>query len=140
MHQARACHHQEHNDGGGEVKVRRESLAHIPRMGVLLLLIVLVFISNLQGRQGATANARAACKRGILERVDTIHEQDVHITGNYAVARDPRQPAATRSSRWLEAREEEAIREDRYTRVDPAHGGKLVCDKVDPEPSLLALP
>jgi hypothetical protein len=94
-----------------------------------------IFGQSYLGRREVVHSQRVGCERGIEERLDTIAESDSRITGNLAIARDPRQPATTRSARAAEARDEERIRERRYARVDPAHGGRLVCSDAYPSAS-----
>jgi hypothetical protein len=78
------------------------------------------------------SSQRRGCERGIHERLTLIEEAKARITGNLAIVADPRQPTRTKAARLHEARIEERIIGERRARLDPLHGGKLVCSKVYP--------
>ncbi|MCA1571715.1 MAG: hypothetical protein LC798_15655 [Chloroflexi bacterium] len=103
----------------------------------MLLLIILVFAAGYEGRKAIVINSREGCAQIIRDRLADIDVLAVQAQSALAIADDSFQSARTRSVRRREARVLTAAIRDRRTRVDPAHGGELVCDEAFPWPSVL---
>lgn len=94
------------------------------------------FISERETRRASVHS----CERDVQERLAILTENELAIAGNKAVSEDPKQPLRTRVTRKRQYEGEQHLEKERRERVDPAHGGKLVCTEVFPAPSLTPTP
>lgn len=113
----------------------------VKRPTTLIILVLLggVFGQNYQGRRDVNISQRRGCSRGIDERLTTINEQNRRICAFMTIASTAQQPSWRREFSSL-ALGEVATREERYTRVDPKHGGTFSCKQAYPAPSLFPNP
>lgn len=79
---------------------------------------------------------RHSCTRGIQDRLTSIRvwQQQRHAAA--AIGRDPFQSPRTRRARNAEARQLKDAIAGATRRVDPAHGGTLICTEAFPKPSV----
>lgn len=105
-------------------------------VGFVFLLLAIGLSTNITGHRIIKAQ-RTGCTRGIHDRLDEIWVDEAGIRGNLIIASDILQPIKTRKARVVQAAIEQTVVNDLRIRVDPAHGGKLICAQVYPEPSLI---
>jgi hypothetical protein len=112
-------------------------------IGLVATLIVagsigtIVLAVGFTGRANLAEAQRLACRAGIADRLGTIRARQVQATSARSIAQDPLfQSRRTRDVRLAEAQALQTSVRDLRTRVDPAHGGRLVCAEAFPNPSV----
>jgi hypothetical protein len=109
-------------------------------VSVVVLVLVAFWSSTYTISRDVVASSRTGCKRGIQERLNVLEENRLTIQGNKAIVADPKQPLATKTARREQYEGEEHIEKLRRERVDPAHGGKLICSRAYPDPEIIPIP
>jgi len=109
-------------------------------LGVFVAVCVLALLDqSYVTRRDLALHDRAACKRQVADRVDTIQVRQVQAASDQAIAADPFQSKVTRATRAHQAAVEWASGASQRARTDPAHGGRLDCAREFPDPPILKL-
>lgn len=106
---------------------------------LLALLFVFSVVTDYRGRVAIVQSQRDQCEAGIDQRLQTSEVWRQQERAARRIADDPFQSARTRSARIDEARTLRDARRVLRPRLDPKHGGALVCSEAYPEPALLTL-
>lgn len=120
---------------------------------LLVVVVAVVWASSYYGRSNLVDSLRAGCERGGKNTVASVNVIRADANANRAVSNDPKQPAATRTARFIEAQIEEkelagydtrivldvlGLVNDPRDRVAVATAG-LRCSVLFPSPSVVSL-
>jgi len=111
-------------------------------LGFIVLIVVsscigaMVLAVGFTGRANLAKAERASCARVISDRLSAIAVREVQAKTARILADDVTQSIKTRNARREEALQLEVSITDLRIRVDPDHGGQLICSEAFPNPRI----